>query len=82
VGVPDGVAGVTRPRGPLTVSAALVGDVANYCALRVKKGITLSVSNSHSTFFLEGKQAIRAEIRAALVVYRPAAFVTITGIGP
>ena len=33
-----------------------------------------------ATFFVEGKQAIRADMRVALVVYRPAAFCTVTGI--
>ena len=30
--------------------------------------------------FIKGKKAIRADIRAAFVVYRPAAFCTVTGI--
>ncbi|MCW2736108.1 phage major capsid protein [Nocardioides sp.] len=64
----------------LTAGTGLIGDFANYTALKVKKAITLKVSNSHGTFFVEGKQAIRAEIRVAFVIFRPAAFVTITGI--
>lgn len=64
----------------ITLGTALIGDFANYCALKVKKGITLQVTNSHSTFFVEGKQAVRAEIRVAFPVFRPAAFVAVTGI--
>lgn len=64
----------------ITLGTGLVGDFTNFCALRIKRGITLKVSNSHGTFFAEGKQAIRADIRAAFIVYRPAAFVSVTGI--
>lgn len=63
-----------------TAGTALVGDFANFVELAVRRGIDVQVSNSHSTFFVEGKQAIRADIRAALVVYRPTAFCTITGL--
>lgn len=64
----------------ITLGTGLVGDFTHYTALKVKKSITLKVSNSHSTFFTEGKQAIRAEIRVAFPVFRPAAFCTVTGI--
>jgi hypothetical protein len=63
-----------------TLGTALVGDFTNYTALRISKGITMQVTNSHSTFFVEGKQAIRADIRVAFPVYRPAAFVAVTGL--
>lgn len=64
----------------LTEGTGLVGDFANYCELAVRRGVDVQVSNSHSTYFVEGKQAIRADMRVALVVYRPAAFCTVTGI--
>lgn len=63
-----------------TLGTALVGDFANFIELAVRRGIDVQVSNSHSTFFVEGKQALRADIRAALVVYRPTAFCTVTGL--
>jgi HK97 family phage major capsid protein len=63
-----------------TLGTALVGDFANFVELAVRRGIDVQVSNSHSTYFVEGKQALRADIRAALVVYRPAAFATVTGL--
>jgi HK97 family phage major capsid protein len=63
-----------------TENTALVGDFANFSELAVRRGIDVQVSNSHSTYFIEGKQALRADIRVALVVYRPAAFCTVTGI--
>lgn len=64
----------------LAQGTALVGDFANFSELTVRRGIDVQVSNSHSTYFTEGKQAIRADIRCALVVYRPAAFCTVTGV--
>jgi HK97 family phage major capsid protein len=62
-----------------TEGTGIVADT-NYMELAIRKGITVETSNSHSTFFVENKQAIRAEMRAAYVVYRPAAICTVTGI--
>lgn len=59
---------------------ALVGDFANFSELAMRRGIELKVSDSHSDFFTKGKQAIRVDIRVALVVYRPEAFCMVTGI--
>jgi HK97 family phage major capsid protein len=64
----------------LTENTGLVGDFAGYCALAVRRGIEVQVSNSHSDYFVYGKQAIRADIRAAFVIYRPSAFCLVTGI--
>lgn len=64
----------------ITENTALVGDFANYSELATRRGIDVQVSNSHGTYFIEGKQAMRADLRAALVVYRPAAFCTVTGV--
>jgi HK97 family phage major capsid protein len=64
----------------ITENTALVGDYANYSELALRRGIEVKVSDSHSDFFVNGKQAIRADLRAALVAYRPAAFCTVTGI--
>lgn len=64
----------------LTENTGLVGDFGNFSELAVRRGIETKVSDSHSTFFVEGKQAIRADVRAAFVVYRPAAFCSVTGI--
>jgi HK97 family phage major capsid protein len=63
----------------LTANTGIVTDT-NYLELVVRKGIDVQVSNSHSTFFVEGKQAIRADMRVALVAYRPSAICTVTGI--
>lgn len=64
----------------ITLGTALVGDYAGFSELSVRRGVEVQVTNSHGTFFVEGKQAIRADMRAALVVYRPAAFCTVTGL--
>ena len=63
-----------------TAGTGIVGDFANYSELAVRAGIDVQVSNSHGTFFVEGKLAVRADIRVAVVVYRPAAFCTVTGL--
>jgi HK97 family phage major capsid protein len=63
-----------------TAGTAVVGDFANFAELSVRSGLDVQVSNSHSTYFVEGKLAIRADIRAALVWYRPTAFCTVTGL--
>lgn len=58
----------------------LVGDFANFIELSERRGIEVQISNSHADFFINGKQAIRADIRVALPIYRPTAFCTVTGI--
>lgn len=63
----------------LTAGTGVVADTS-YLELAVRSGIDVQVSNSHSTYFVEGKQAVRADIRVALVVYRPAAVATVTGL--
>lgn len=64
----------------ITENTALVGDFNNYSELVSRRGIDVQITNSHSDFFINGKQAIRADLRVALVVYRPTAFCTVTGI--
>jgi HK97 family phage major capsid protein len=63
-----------------TLNTGVVGDFGNYSELSIRRGVDVQVSNSHGTYFIEGKQALRADMRAALIFYRPAAFCTITGI--
>lgn len=64
----------------LTQNTALVGDFANFSELTMRSGLELKVSDSHSDFFIKGKQAVRASLRAALCVYREAAFCQVTGV--
>jgi HK97 family phage major capsid protein len=64
----------------ITENTGLIGDFANFSELAVRRGVEVKVTDAHSDFFVNGKQAIRANLRAAFVVYRPAAFATVTGI--
>lgn len=59
---------------------ALMGDYANFAELAVKRGIDVQVSNSHADFFINGKLAIRADVRCAIAHYRPTAFAEVTGL--
>ncbi|MFG1776620.1 phage major capsid protein [Micromonospora sp. NPDC049048] len=52
----------------------------SFTELSMRRGIVVQVSNSHGTYFVEGKQAVRADVRAAFIVYRPGAVCTVTGI--
>jgi HK97 family phage major capsid protein len=64
----------------ITVGTALVGAFATGAALFRKGGLRVEASNSHGTFFQSDITAIRAEMREALAVYRPSAFVAVTGL--
>jgi HK97 family phage major capsid protein len=59
---------------------ALTGDFANFVEWAERRGIEVQISDSHSDFFRYGKQAIRADVRAAMPIYRPAAFCEVTGL--
>lgn len=59
---------------------ALLGDYATHSALYLRRGVTVQVTNSHSTHFIEGKQAIRVDMRVAAVHFRPKAFAEVTGL--
>lgn len=64
----------------LTENTGLVGafDPAMIMAFE-RRGIDIQVGYT-GTQFAEGKRTIRADMRVALVVFRPAAFATVTGI--
>jgi HK97 family phage major capsid protein len=59
---------------------ALMGDYANFAELAVRRGIDVQISNSHADFFINGKLAIRADVRVAVAHYRPTAFAEVTGL--
>lgn len=50
-----------------------------WISLFERRGVDIQVGFS-ATQFLEGKRTVRADVRAALAVFRPAAFCTVTGI--
>jgi HK97 family phage major capsid protein len=64
----------------ITENTSLVGDTANYIELVEKRGIEVKITDSHDVYFIQGKQAIRADMRVALPIYRPAAFCAITSM--
>lgn len=63
-----------------TEGTALVGDFAMYSHISRRKGIRIDISDSHSTYFVEGKLAVRIEERLCLEIYRPAALCKVTGV--
>ena len=64
----------------MTENSALVGDYARYSDLYMRRGVTLKISDSHASYFIQGVQAIRADLRCAMVHYRTDAFSSVTGI--
>lgn len=63
-----------------TSTKAIIGDYTNHAELAVRRGVDVQMTNSHSTHFVEGKQAIRADLRCALIHYRATAFTAVTGL--
>lgn len=58
----------------MTSGKALTGDFVLFSHLSRKMGLRIDISDSHGTFFIENKLAIRAEMRECLELYRGAAF--------
>lgn len=63
----------------LTQGTALTGAFQTFSQLYYKKGIEIQVGFINTQFII-GEATLRADLRAAFVVYRPAAFCTITGM--
>ena len=64
----------------LTAGTGYVGDFAGFSGLYIKRGLTLTVSDSHASYFTRGQLAIRADMRAAAVWLAANAFSSVTGI--
>jgi HK97 family phage major capsid protein len=62
----------------LTQGTGIVGDFRNFCELDYRRGIEVQVGYVNDDFS-KGQKSIRADVRAAFPVYRPAAFCTVTG---
>jgi HK97 family phage major capsid protein len=63
----------------MTVGSALVGAFAQGAGIYRKGGVRVEATNSHGSYCARNITAIRAEQRLALAVYRPSAFVCVTG---
>jgi hypothetical protein len=63
----------------LTAGNAVVGAFTTYSQLLYKKGIEVQAGWIGSQF-IEGKMTLRADLRAAFVIYRGAAFAKVTGL--
>jgi len=78
---PDRIWGLgARISNSITQNTGLVGGFRPYAQVFRRQGATIEISTEHSTFFTERKAAVLIYERLALAVYRPAAFVQITGI--
>lgn len=80
-GGPDRIWGnEVRVSNSITQNTALVGGFRPYAQFFVREGVSIELSTEHSTFFTERKVALLVYQRVALAVYRPAAFVQVTGV--
>lgn len=78
---PDRIWGITVVQSDAqTLNTAIVGDFAGYSLLALRRDVEVQISNSHGTYFIEGKQAIRADVRMAAIYLRGTAFCKVTGI--
>jgi HK97 family phage major capsid protein len=63
----------------LTVGTAQVGDYVGHSQLWMRQGVEV-LAGFVNDDFINGRQAIRASLRAALAAYRPQAFCNVTGL--
>lgn len=64
----------------LLTTTAFVGDYARQAEIATRRGVDVQVTNSHASLFTTGQQAIRADLRMAVIHYRPTAFTKVTGL--
>jgi HK97 family phage major capsid protein len=62
-----------------SAGTGIVGDFANFAYIAERRGIDVQAGYS-GTQFVEGKKTLRADLRAAFVVLRPAAFCSMTAL--
>lgn len=74
-GVPPQVWGLRVVETPeVPDGTAILGAFRQGGQLFTKGGVSVQATNSHDDFFIKNITAIRAEMRAALAIYRPLAF--------
>jgi hypothetical protein len=56
----------------------VTGDYTTHASFMVKRGLEMQVTNAHSDYFIRGKQALRMDLRALAVHFRPTAFGSVT----
>lgn len=65
------------PSASLAQGTVLVGDFAIGAMLLIREGVNVLLSDSDQDDFIKNKVTLLAEMRAALPVFRPAAFCTV-----
>jgi Phage capsid family len=63
-----------------TENTAFLGDFQLYSHISRRMGVRVEASNSHDTYFIYDKTAIRILERLSLEIFRAAAFAKVTGI--
>lgn len=63
----------------ITENTGVVGDFANFSELAVRKQLEIAVG-LNADDWAKNRQTFRAELRTALIWYRPTAFCSVTGI--
>jgi HK97 family phage major capsid protein len=63
----------------VTANTALTGDYANFAFLGIRRGVEVEMSSGYSDYFVKGKLAVLASLRAAMVHTRETAFCKLTG---
>jgi hypothetical protein len=77
---PETIWGLPVQLTTILSTTAFVGDYARQAEISVRRGVDVQVTNSHASLFTSGQQAIRADLRLAVIHYRPAAFTKVTGL--
>ena len=65
------------PSVAVAQGAPLVGDFQIGAQLFIREGVNVLLSDSDQDDFIKNKVTLLAEMRAALAVFRPAAFCTV-----
>jgi HK97 family phage major capsid protein len=64
----------------LTAGTSLIGAFDLSCTQAVRRGVTMSVSTENEDNFMRGRITVKAEMRLALVCYRPTGILKLSGL--